>query len=530
MTESAPVRLGVDVGGTNTDAVVLRAHRIVGVAKARTSADVHSGIVAAVRIALDAARMRATDVAAVMIGTTQFTNAFVQAKALNRVGVIRLAYPASTAIPPFSDWPARLAGAVDGGARILPGGYEFDGRELNGFDAGAVRDVVSEFAGRGIRAVAISSAFAPLNRAMEDRAASLVRERLPDAHVSLSADFGRIGLLERENAAIMNAALADVASSVVAAYGTALGQIGLRCPLFISQNDGTVMSASEAARYPVLTFASGPTNSMRGAAMLAGVGEGIVVDIGGTTTDVGFLQHGFPRESSLSVDIGGVRTNFRMPDILSIGIGGGSRVLDGPDVRVGPDSVGSDIVTRALIFGGDTLTATDVAVAAGIADIGDRSRVRHLSAALIDAALHAIRGGVEEAIDRMKTESASVPAILVGGGRIIVEGDLRGVAPAIVPEHYAVANALGAAMGQAGGETDRCFDYERMSRDEVLAEARREATERAVESGAVAATVRITDVEEVPLAYLPGRTVRVRVRAVGDMKLEAAASRPEAAR
>ena len=119
--------------------------------------------------------------------------------------------------------------------------------------------------------------------------------------------------------------------------------MGIHAPLYITQNDGTLISADYAARFPVLTFGSGPTNSMRGAAFLTGLQDAIVMDVGGTTTDVGALVHGFPRESSIAVDVGGVRTNFRMPDILSIGLGGGTRIrLDRParTLRVGPDSVG----------------------------------------------------------------------------------------------------------------------------------------------------------------------------------------------
>ena len=90
------------------------------------------------------------------------------------------------------------------------------------------------------------------------------------------------------------------------------------------------MGAEFAEQFPVLTFASGPTNSMRGAAFLSGVDDAIVVDIGGTTSDVGVLQKGFPREATVAVEVGGVRTNFRMPDVFSIGLGGGSLVVDGP--------------------------------------------------------------------------------------------------------------------------------------------------------------------------------------------------------
>ena len=136
------------------------------------------------------------------------------------------------------------------------------------------------------------------------------------------------------------------------------------------------MSADYAERYPVLTFASGPTNSMRGAAFLSGLKDAMVVDVGGTTTDVGALTHGFPREASVAVDIGGVRTNFRMPDVYSFGLGGGSLVKTDP-LRIGPQSVGYRLTEEALVFGGETLTTTDIAVAAGVAEIGDARARSH---------------------------------------------------------------------------------------------------------------------------------------------------------
>src|SRR5947207_13469509 len=123
------------------------------------------------------------------------------------------------------------------------------------------------------------------------------------------------------------------------------------------------MLAEVAETYPVYSFASGPTNSMRGAAFLSRLADALVVDVGGTTTDVGDLRHGFPREANNVVEVGGVRTLFRMPDLLSLGLGGGTLVSDDP-LTVGPVSVGYRLTERALVFGGDTLTATDIAVAA----------------------------------------------------------------------------------------------------------------------------------------------------------------------
>ena len=144
---------------------------------------------------------------------------------------------------------------------------------------------------------------------------------------------------------------------------------------------------------------------MRGAAFLSGVQEAIVVDIGGTTTDVGSLHRGFPRQASLAVEIGGVRTNFRMPDVFSIGLGGGSLVVeDKPNgnVSVGPRSVGYRLTSDALIFGGKILTTSDIIVAAGRADFGDRSKVADLPPALVTKTRARILEMVENAVERSR--------------------------------------------------------------------------------------------------------------------------------
>ena len=117
---------------------------------------------------------------------------------------------------------------------------------------------------------------------------------MPGASITLSHDLGRIGLLERENVTLLNACLQDLARTTVAAFVDALRDSAIIAPLYLTQNDGTIMRAETAARFPVWCFASGPTNSMRGAAFLSGLDDGVVVDVGGTTTDIGYLKGGFP--------------------------------------------------------------------------------------------------------------------------------------------------------------------------------------------------------------------------------------------
>ena len=144
------------------------------------------------------------------------------------------------------------------------------------------------------------------------------------------------------------------------------------------------MDLEFAIRFPVLTIGSGPANSIRGAAYLTGRTDAIVVDVGGTSTDVGVLVRGFPRESSFGVEIGGIRTNFRMPDLVTIALGGGTIVSED---ALGPESVGYRILEEALVFGGSTPTLTDAGVAAGRFALGDNARLADhgpLLAAAID--------------------------------------------------------------------------------------------------------------------------------------------------
>ena len=512
------MRIGVDVGGTNTDAALMDGNKVVGWFKTPTTPDVTTGITKAMRTVLEETKVPTKEIKAVMIGTTHFTNAVVERKRLMETAAIRLGLPATECLPPMVDWPPDLRDTIGNHKYLVHGGHEFDGREISPLDEKEIRDVAKDIKSKGIRAVAISAVFSPVNSSFEDRAAEIVQDEVPDVSISLSHEIGRMGILERENAAILNACLGDLAQAIVQSFREALKEMKIDAPFYLSQNDGTLMSADYAEKYPVLTFTSGPTNSMRGAAFLSGVKDAMVVDLGGTTSDVGMLLGGFPREASVAVEISGVRTNFRMPDVYSFGLGGGSIVTEDP-LKIGPQSVGYELTTKGLVFDGDVLTATDLAVAGGLVDIGDASAVKSLDARLVRQALDEIQSMVETAVDLMKTSAEPIPLILVGGGTILVSRQVEGTSEMVKPEHFAVANAIGAAIAQVGGETDRVFAMAELSRDDALGQAREEATEKAIAAGADEETITIVDVEEVPLAYLPSNAVRIRVKAVGDLAL-----------
>ncbi|MBI2216627.1 MAG: hydantoinase/oxoprolinase family protein [Candidatus Rokubacteria bacterium] len=507
-------RIGIDVGGTNTDAVLLDGTRVVQTVKTPTTEDVTTGITRALRDVLEQSHVDHRRIDAVMIGTTHFTNAVVQRRGLTRVAAVRIGLPASASLPPFADWPDDLASIVRGEVFMLEGGHEYDGRPIVPFDARGMRDVARRIRVAGLRAVGIASVFSPLNPSCEDAAAAILREECPDVAITRSHDLGRIGLLERENVALLNACLLDLARKTARAFTEALRGSGLAVPLYLTQNDGTVMVADVAERFPVYSFASGPTNSMRGAAFLSGLHDALVIDVGGTTTDIGCLRHGFPREANNVVAVGGVRTLFRMPDLLSLGLGGGSLVRPEP-LAIGPVSVGYQLTERGMVFGGSELTATDVAVAAGLVDLGDRARVTSLPAELVKSCIARMSAMIDEGVDRMKTDASEMPLIAVGGGCFLVPSSLAGISEVVHVPHQAVANAVGAAIAQVSGEADQIFQG--MTRDEAIAEAKRLAEDKAVAAGADPSRLKVVEVEDLPIAYLPGNSLRTRVRVVGDI-------------
>src|SRR5438270_6275713 len=378
-------RIGIDVGGTNTDAVLLEDGRVVHAVKTPTTEDVTGGIVAALGKLSQHSEVARGPRDGAVIRTPHFVNAVVQRRNLSRVAAIRIGLPASASLPPFCDWPEELATLVRGEVVMLEGGHEYDGREFMPFDEAGMRDAARRIRDSGLCSVAVAASFSPLDPSHEERARKILAEECPEAHVPLSHELGRIGLLERENAALLNAALIDLARVTIAGFRDAIAASRIEAPLYITQNDGTVMSAEMAMALPVMSFASGATNSMRGAAFLSGVQDAMVVDVGGTSSDVGQLRRGFPREANSVVEIGEVRTLFRMPDLFSIGLGGGSIVTEGPRpcrphaggtpaFQVGPRSVGYRLTEEALVFGGRTLTATDAATAAGVVEIGDAKK------------------------------------------------------------------------------------------------------------------------------------------------------------
>jgi N-methylhydantoinase A/oxoprolinase/acetone carboxylase beta subunit len=182
-----------------------------------------------------------------------------------------------------------------------------------------------------------------------------------------------------------------------------------------------------------------------------------------------------------------------------------------------PDSVGYRLTEEALIFGGKTLTVSDVAVASGRAEFGTKSYVESLSTDLVQNVNARMVTMVEDAIDKMKTSAEPVPVVLVGGGSVLLPEKLEGASEVVKPDHFEVANAIGAAIAQVSGEIEKIFSLEKMSREEAVNTAKALATDQAIEAGAQPDTIEVVDIEDIPLAYLPGNVTKIRIKVAGDL-------------
>ncbi|EXJ65644.1 uncharacterized protein A1O5_11171 [Cladophialophora psammophila CBS 110553] len=552
-------RIGVDVGGTNTDAVLisLSPTQIIASHKAPTTPDVTTGITEAVHAVIQASNVPLDAISCVIIGTTHFVNAVVQrSSSLQRVGVVRLCggseHGFGLGVPPFVDFPKDLRRLIATQPFFCHGGHQISGAEISPVDEAELTTVAEELVKNGIFNVVVSGIYSPPNSAHEIKAGQILLEKMHELsaasglmirpRVTPSHQISSLGFLARENAAILNAALRPLAEKTILGFQKAMLEIfqGSPCALYLTQNDGSVLNAPDAIDLPIRTFNSGPTNSIRGGEFLwttasteAGESQGVrqdplvVIDIGGTTSDSGLLlPNGLPRMSSLMSLVGGVRTNFALPAVESVGLGGGSIVrTSGDNLTVGPDSVALELPQKARLFGGDVLTATDIVAASELHSpsgdnplegLGNPAQLRDVAPQIVTRAKKEMRRIVEELVDRTKVQKGDVDVLIVGGGAILIDTDepLSGVRAVRKVKGGEVANAVGAAISRVSGIVDTVVDTAHQTLKAAQEMVSRLAVDAAVSNGARRETVEIAEVTILPIQYVDAKA-RILVRAVG---------------
>lgn len=381
-----------------------------------------------------------------------------------------------------------------------------------------------------ITSVVLVGVNSPSFPAQEDEAAVFLSQELGTGFdVSCSHHLGNAGFLERENTAILNASIRRFAASMMGDLARTINQIIPRAKLYMTLNDGTISQASYAAQYPLKCFASGPTNSARGAAFIGmetlgkpenfhgDDGDLLVIDVGGTTTDVcSLLSNGYPKQSAAFVRIAGVKTNLSIPQIHNIALGGGSIVRQHPGgTTVGPDSVGAGELTQSLAVGGSIFTAADLSKLTT-----ERLLELDISNEASNDARQKVKEMIERAVEFARTKPIDATVILVGGGSFILPDaeQLKGVSTLTRPKYYEVANAVGAAIAKVSGRIDRLVAPKQQSVDILVEEGKQEAIRLCREAGGRADTAEIVDLEIIPEPYIFDGSFRLVVRAVSDVE------------
>ena len=329
--------LGVDTGGTYTDAVIVddATDRVIGTAKSLTTrVDLALGIGRAVDAALLNAGVAAGDVALVSLSTTLATNALVEGQG-GRVALVFIGFDAGDLER------GGLIEALKGDPVIaLAGGHSHTGAEKMALDIAVLEAAVAEV-GPGVMGFAVASHFATRNPGHEVAARDAIR-RVTGRPVTCSHELSaNLNGPKRALTAVLNARLIGMIERLVAASERHLASIGIDAPLMVVRGDGALISAAMVRERPIETILSGPAASIVGARWLTGAMDALVSDIGGTTTDVALLRGGLPEIDPQGARVGGFRTMVEAVAMRTTGLGGDSEVhlitegLDG-GMRLGP--------------------------------------------------------------------------------------------------------------------------------------------------------------------------------------------------
>lgn len=509
--------IGVDIGGTNSDVVILDEQKnIILSHKETTSFPLEEGAAKAITHVLEKSKIAPDQITAVFFGTTHATNAILEAKDLIEVGLIRIAGH----VPDYTCgffWPKALQSQVLCAQETVPGGFECDGQPITAFDETATTAAIKRLLEAGCKAISVVGVFAPLHPEQEMQTKELIAHLAgPDYPVSLSCDIGGIGFIERENATLLNSALKKVITSGFSALENKMRQMGIHAPLWMVQNDGSIMDLAQAAKLPIFTISAGQTNSFIGACKQAGLDRAIVVDIGGTSTDIGVVQDGFPRRSCHAAQIGGVELHFSMPDVLSLAIGGGSIIS--PDLAIGPKSVARKLKTESQSFGGKTITLTDVGLSLGLFIIPEsQPELVSLSKEEAITIMENLKKRLLYGLSLVQGKEKDLPIVVVGGAASLIKAALTGTElenRLYIPEEASVANAFGAALAEISSTLSVVTPLQ-YNRQAILDEMKAKATQRAIQNGAHKEKTRITSVDVIPYAYSKDGLAKVTVTASG---------------
>ncbi|HEU4976500.1 MAG TPA: hydantoinase/oxoprolinase family protein [Baekduia sp.] len=454
MSASRLARVGIDVGGTFTDAVLMDEDGGLHVAKVRsTPRDAAIGFLDGLSELARRSGVPAQELGYLAHGTTVATNAIVQGR-LARAALITTAgfrdileIGTQQRRAVYDLWAPQPAPVIPRErCHEVRGRLDAQGAEVEPLDEEDVRAVAAQLREQEVEAVAVVLLFSFVDPSHERRVGEILAEELPDVPVALSSQVApEFREYLRASTTALNAALLPVAGDYVRRLSSTLGDDGVRTPLHLMQSNGGVATAQTAARLPVGLVASGPAAGVIGAARLGdAVGERdlLTFDMGGTTADIALVTDGLP-QLRFQGDQGGHPLNLPQIDVLSVGAGGGSiAAVDAfGSLAVGPDSAGADPGPACYGGGGERPTVTDAHLALGTLDpdrpLGGRVALD------VDAARAAVQRDVAEPLG-ISVEEAAEAILRVANANMASALRVVSVARGHDPRGFALV-ALGGA-------------------------------------------------------------------------------------
>ncbi|AKB21755.1 hydantoinase/oxoprolinase family protein [Methanosarcina sp. WH1] len=460
--------IGIDVGGTTTDAVLIRNGNVYSTTKVSTE---RGNLLKSLLNALDEVSrgVPPEQLERVVFSTTVITNLIAEGKT-DRVALLLIPGPGVN--PESYVFPDSF---------YLKGAMDFRGREIQPLDEAEVRETVSHIKEQGFSRAAVVSKFGQRNPSHELRIEEILREMYPDCKVDLGHKVsGKLNFPRRIATSMLASATGERYQEFVAEIKKALGERNIRAPVYILKADGGTLPIEKSVAFPVETIFSGPAASTIGALALTPEGQtSVVVDIGGTTTDLALILSGKPLIASKGAKLENFLTHVRAFAVRSMAVGGDSivRVRETDDgvrlVTIGPERAGP-----AYCMGGEEPTPTDALRVLGLVEVGDLERAKEAVASVASSLgrseteiasliVDTTAGIIEKAVREMFLEWEQEPAYRIwevlqrkkekpenvvgigGGARGLISVVAKKLnAKPIIPEYSEVGNAIGAAVAR----------------------------------------------------------------------------------
>ena len=460
--------IGIDVGGTTTDAVLIRNGKVYSTAKVSTEP---GNLLKSLLNALDEVSRGVSpgQLERVVFSTTVITNLIAEGKT-DRVALLLIPGPG-----------VNPASYVFPDSFYLKGAMDFRGREIQPLDEAEVRETVNLIREQGFSRVAVVSKFGQRNPSHELRIEEIIREMYPGCKVELGHKVsGKLNFPRRIATSMLASATGERYQEFVAEIKKALEERDIRAPVYILKADGGTLPIEKSVEFPVETIFSGPAASTIGALALTPEGQtSVVVDIGGTTTDLALILSGKPLIASKGAKLGNFLTHVRAFAVRSMAVGGDSIVrVRETDNGVRTVTIGPERAGPAYCMGGKEPTPTDALRVLGLIELGDPERAKEAVASVASSLgkseketasliVDTTAGMIEKAVREMFLEWEQEPAyriwevlqkkkerpenvIGIGGGArglISVVAEKLNAKP-IIPEYSEVGNAIGAAVAR----------------------------------------------------------------------------------